>query len=141
VIVTAAWEVVRTAPILGADLPPGAFQGAPTVELRLDSRDEAGWTVLEVVGEVDLSSAPLLRARIEELLHLGSRRLVVDLRGVGFMDSSGLSVLVASMKRMKEAGGELTVACPSESILKVFTVTGLDRLFVIRASVDGAMQP
>jgi anti-sigma B factor antagonist len=66
--------------------------------------------VLEVVGEVDLSSAPLLRARMEELLYLGSRRLVVDLQGVGFMDSSGLSVLVASMKRMREAGGELTVA-------------------------------
>ena len=97
--------------------------------------------MLQVVGEVDLSSAPLLRARIEELLHLGSRRLVVDLRGVGFMDSSGLSVLVASMKRMREAGGGLTVVSPSESILKVFTVTGLDRLFAIRGSVVEAMQP
>jgi anti-sigma B factor antagonist len=51
----------------------------PTVELRLDSRDQRDWTVLEVTGEVDLSSAPFLRARIEDLVHLGSRRLVVDL--------------------------------------------------------------
>lgn len=94
-----------------------------------------------MVGEVDLSSAPLLRARIEELLHLGSRRLVVDLQGVGFMDSSGLSVLVASMKRMAEAGGELAVACSNESILKVFTVTGLDRLFAIRGSVGEVVLP
>ena len=92
-----------------------------------------------MVGEVDLSNAPLLRVRIEELLHRGSRRLVVDLQGVGFMDSSGLSVLVASMRRMREAGGELTVACRNGSILKVFTVTGLDRLFAIRGSVDEAM--
>ena len=91
-----------------------------------------------MVGEVDLSSAALLRASIEELLHLGSQRLVVDLRGVGFMDSSGLSVLVACKKRMQEAGGELAIACPNESILKVFTVTGLDRLFTIRPSVDEA---
>lgn len=92
-----------------------------------------------MVGEVDLSNAPLLRARIEELVHLGAQQLVVDRRGVGFMDSSGLSVLVACMKRMREAGGELAIACPNESILKVFTVTGLDRVFTIRPSVDEAI--
>jgi anti-sigma B factor antagonist len=112
----------------------------PTVELRLDSSEERDWTVLDVVGEVDLSSAPFLRTRIEELVHLGAQRLIVDLRGVGFMDSSGLSVLVACIKRMREAGGELAVACPNGSILKVFTVTGLDRLFTIRPSVGEAIQ-
>lgn len=54
------------------------------------------------------------------------------------MDSSGLSVLVAAMKRMREAGGELAIACPNEPILKVFTVTGLDRVFTIRSSVAEA---
>jgi anti-sigma B factor antagonist len=115
-------------------------QGAPTDELRLDSREEGDWTVLDVTGEVDLSNAPYLRARIEELVHLGTQRLIVDLRGVGFMDSSGLSVLVACMKRMREAGGELAIACPNDSILKVFTVTGLDRLFTIRPSVNEAIE-
>lgn len=91
-------------------------------------------------GEVDLSSAPSLRARIDELLHAGARHIVVDLQGVGFMDSSGLSVLVAGMKRMREAGGELAIACSNEPILKVFTVTGLDRVFSIRASVAEAIR-
>ena len=113
---------------------------SPTVELRLDSREEGDWTVLDVVGEVDLSTAPVLRARIEELVQRGTQRLVVDLRGVAFMDSSGLSVLVACMKRMREAGGDLAVSCPNESILKVFTVTGLDRLFTIRPSIGEAIQ-
>ena len=122
--------------------PERAFedQGAPTLELRLDSREEGNWTVLDVAGEVDLSSAPILRARIEELVHLKTQRLIVDLRDVSFMDSSGLSVLVACMKRMREAGGELAIACPNGSILKVFTVTGLDRLFTIRPSVDEAIR-
>ena len=93
-----------------------------------------------MVGEVDLSSAPFLRARIDELIHLGTQQLVVELRGVGFMDSSGLSVLVACMKRMREAGGQLAIACPNDSILKVFTVTGLDRLFTIRPSVAEAIR-
>jgi anti-sigma B factor antagonist len=88
-----------------------------------------------VGGEVDLSTAPTLRARIDDVVVGGSRRLVVDLTGVGFMDSSGLSALVAGMKGMRAAGGELAIVCGTESILKVFTVTGLDRVMTIRPSV------
>ena len=124
-------------PILGA-LPPAGLRKGQTVELRLESKSEGDWTVLEVGGEVDLSTAASLRARIEQIVHGGARRLVVDLNGVGFMDSSGLSVLVAGMKTMREAGGEFTLACRGESILKVFSVTGLDRVFAISGSVTEA---
>lgn len=54
------------------------------------------------------------------------------------MDSSGLSVLVAGLKIARESGGDLAVICRNESILKVFAVTGLDRLFAVHASVDEA---
>jgi anti-sigma B factor antagonist len=94
--------------------------------------------VLEVGGEVDLSTAPSLRARIDEIVGSGSKRLVVDLTSVGFMDSSGLSALVAGMKGMRAAGGKLALACGTDSILKVFTVTGLDRVFTIGRSVAEA---
>lgn len=116
-------------------------RGGPAVELKLDSRTEGPWTVLDVDGEVDLSTAPSLRARIEELILAGARRLVVSLENVGFLDSSGLSVLVGSFKRMQEAGGELAIACSRESVLKVFTVTGLDRVLAVRRSVDEATAP
>jgi anti-sigma B factor antagonist len=92
-----------------------------------------------VGGEVDLSTASSLRARIDEIVRGGSRRLVVDLSAVGFMDSSGLSALVAGLKFMRTAGGELTIVCGAESILKVFTVTGLDRVFTIRRAVAEAI--
>jgi len=95
--------------------------------------------VLEVGGEVDLSTAPSLRARIDEIVSGGSRRLVVDLSAVGFMDSSGLSALVAGMKGMRAAGGRFTLVSGTDSILKVFTVTGLDRVFTIRRAVAEAI--
>jgi anti-sigma B factor antagonist len=95
--------------------------------------------VLEVGGEVDLSTASSLRARIDELIQGGAKRLVVDLSAVGFMDSSGLSALVAGMKGMRAAGGKYTIACGTESILKVFTVTGLDRVLTIRRAVAEAI--
>lgn len=95
--------------------------------------------MLEVGGEVDLSTAASLRARIDEIVASGTRRLVVDLTAVGFMDSSGLSALVAGMKAMRAAAGEMTLACGTDSILKVFSVTGLDRVFAIRRSVAEAI--
>jgi anti-sigma B factor antagonist len=94
-----------------------------------------------VDGEVDLSTAPTLRSHIDELIHDGVRRLVVDLERVGFMDSSGLSALVTARKRILEADGEIALVCTQEPVLKVFTVTGLDRVFAIRPSVGEAATP
>jgi anti-sigma B factor antagonist len=69
----------------------------------------------------------------------GARNVVVNLGGVAFMDSSGLSVLVAGMKGAREAGGEMAIACASEPILKIFAITGLDRLISIHPSVTEAV--
>ena len=108
------------------------------VELTLDTRTQGDWTVVDVGGEVDLSSAPALRAELEMAIARPTRGVVVDLTGVGFMDSSGLSVLVAGLKIARESGGDLAVVCRNESILKVLTVTGLDRLFAVHGSVGEA---
>jgi anti-sigma B factor antagonist len=91
-----------------------------------------------VEGEVDLSTAHSLRTRVDQLIHEGARRLVVDLERIGFMDSSGLSALVTARKRMQEADGEIAIVCRQDSVLKVFTVTGLDRVFRIADSVAEA---
>jgi anti-sigma B factor antagonist len=101
----------------------------------LDTHGEGDWTVLDVGGEVDLSTAPALRARVDQLIRDGARRLVVDLTDVGFMDSSGLSVFVSVMKRMEGADGRLAIVCSRDPVLKVFTITGLDRVFAIHGSL------
>jgi anti-sigma B factor antagonist len=87
---------------------------------------------------MDLSTATKLRDRIAELVEQGVLDLSVNLEEVGFLDSSGLSALVSGLKRMQEAGGTLSLVCSNEQILKVFTVTGLDRVFTIHGSVADA---
>lgn len=67
-------------------------------------------------------------------------RLIVNLTEVGFMDSSGLGVLVGALKRLTERGGELVLVCPEGSPLKVLMITGLDRVFPIHAAVDDALR-
>ena len=57
---------------------------------------------------------------------------------VGFIDSSGLGVLVGALRRVREAGGDLRVVCGRESVVKIFRITGLDKVFPMFTSLDDA---
>ncbi|HYF10822.1 MAG TPA: STAS domain-containing protein [Actinomycetota bacterium] len=109
------------------------------MDIQIEHRTADPWDVLDVGGEVDLSTAPTLRARLEQLIDGGTRRLVVNLEPVTFMDSSGLSVLVSAFKAMREADGRIAVVCTNPAISKIFTITGLDRVLAIHPSVDEAL--
>jgi anti-sigma B factor antagonist len=111
----------------------------PLVEIQIEHRTADPWDVLDVAGEVDLSTAPALRAKLEELIDGGSRLLVINLGPVTFMDSSGLSVLVSAFKAMREVDGRIAVVCANPAISKIFTITGLDRVLAIHPSVDEAL--
>ncbi|HLU44427.1 MAG TPA: STAS domain-containing protein [Natronosporangium sp.] len=108
------------------------------MELSLATREVAGHTVVEVRGEVDVYTAPELRERLLEIIDGGATRVVVDLRPVDFMDSTGLGVLVGALKRLRMAEGDLSLVCDSEKLLKIFRITGLDRVFALHESVEAA---
>lgn len=109
------------------------------MELDLSRQSVGGYPVLAVRGEVDVSSAPALRQELDQLLAEGSTTVIVDLSGVGFLDSTGLGALVAARANAAEAGGDLPVVCEHERVLKLFTITGLDGVFDIHPSVDDAV--
>ena len=108
------------------------------MELSLSTRTVAGRRVLEVGGEIDVYTAPQLRERLVALVDSGDRRVVVDLARVEFLDSTGLGVLVGAPKRLRGAGGELSLVCSQERLLKIFRITGLDRVFTLFESVAAA---
>ncbi|OZM70117.1 hypothetical protein CFN78_26970 [Amycolatopsis antarctica] len=89
----------------------------------------AATTVLEVTGEVDLSTADQLAEAIDAAASADEVELVtVDLAGVSFMDSAGLRVLVSGMKQADARGAKLVVAGPQPQVRKVFELTGLDEV-------------
>jgi anti-sigma B factor antagonist len=90
--------------------------------------DEA---VISVIGELDFSTAPRLREQILELLKGSTSNLVIDVSRLDFVDSSGLGVLVAAMKRMRERKGRLMLRSPSANTSKVLQVSGLDKLLLV----------
>jgi len=109
------------------------------VELSISSDARGEVTVVHVGGEIDVYTAPVLRERLDEHISAGRHHLVVDLEDVSFMDSTGLGVLVGRLKLVRAHNGTLRLVCSSERILKVFSITGLDKVFQISASVDDAL--
>lgn len=84
-----------------------------------------------VVGEVDLSTAPELKAALGDVIGSGARGVLVDLSGATFIDSTTLGVLMGAVKRLRPAGGELVISCRDPNIRKIFEITLLDRVFRI----------
>lgn len=87
--------------------------------------------VVSVIGELDFHTAPRLREEIIKLLNQGILRLIVDLSQMEFVDSSGLGVLVAGLKRMRERDGSLTLRSPSANTAQVLAVSGLNKLLLV----------
>jgi len=109
------------------------------MDLRLDVSQRDGWAILSVGGEVDVATAPRLREKLIDLVNGGQHRIVVDLSGVDFLDSTGLGVLVGALKRVRTHDGDLALVCNESRILKVFEITGLTKVFSMNESVDEAV--
>jgi anti-sigma B factor antagonist len=88
--------------------------------------------VLQLIGELDIGSAPALRQRLVELL-TSDGDVVVDLSGLTFMDSSGISVLIVAHKRARDQGRKLTLRQPRGAVAKVLAISGTDQVFSIES--------
>ncbi|CAL9595627.1 STAS domain-containing protein [Streptomyces sp. enrichment culture] len=107
-------------------------------QLRITTHDTATGPVVAVSGELDYASAPELRERVAGLTLLPGRRLVLDLRGMEFCDSSGITALIAARGRALEAGAEIALAAVPPHTLRVLRLVGLDQVFTIQADAETA---
>jgi anti-sigma B factor antagonist len=89
--------------------------------------------VIAVGGELDMGAAPALRATIDRLLEDGATTLVIDLSETRFIDSTSVGILMATLHRLRAAGGTLEVVCTEPNLLRVFEIVGLDKQLPIRA--------
>ena len=109
------------------------------MDLSVTSREQGGRTVVEVGGEIDVYTAPVLRERLNDLVGEGKHHLVVDMEKVEFLDSTGLGVLVGGLKKVRSHDGWLRLVCTQERILKIFRITGLTKVFAIYGDVATAV--
>jgi len=110
------------------------------MEITLNVHSEPpGFTVIEVGGEIDVYTAPKLKERLVSLVESGSYQLIVDMESVEFLDSTGLGVLVGGLKRVRAHEGWIDLVCTQSRILRIFRITGLNRVFSIYDTVPEAV--
>ncbi len=108
--------------------------------MELSVHDNHGVTVVEVSGEMDAGSSAQLGEELDHLLTEGSRKLVIDLGKVGFMNSSGLATLVHYYKLARSNCWDISLAALQPPVRQAFQLTRLDRVFDLQPDVAKAVQ-
>jgi anti-sigma B factor antagonist len=99
----------------------------------------SGVPVVTAPEEIDITNAPELRSALLAAAAHGHGRLVADMTGTQFCDSSGLHTLLAAHKRAQAEGGELRLVISAAPVLRVFALTGIDRMIPNFTTVDEAL--
>lgn len=95
--------------------------------------------IIVVGGEVDFEVSPQLKARLTRAIKAGSRRLILDLADVTFIDSTAIGVLAGLVDRLDELGGSLSLVCTHEKVMQIFEITGLDNVVTVHPSREDAL--
>jgi anti-sigma B factor antagonist len=108
------------------------------MHLTIDVARRGGRTVLSPHGDIDFASAAQLKEAITETLLAGDIHVVVDLLNVEFIESTGLGALIGGRRRALALNGSFALVCDQDHLLKIFQVTGLDKVFTIHRTVEQA---
>jgi anti-sigma B factor antagonist len=113
----------------------------PILDARVSiSRFGSDSFVIAAGGELDLYTSERLHEKIADALEQGGRRILVDLTGVSFMDSTALGVLVNAAKALRTSRGQLVLVADDPRVTRVFEITGLERVFRVESSLPEAVQ-
>ncbi|MGH7560368.1 MAG: STAS domain-containing protein [Gemmatimonadales bacterium] len=99
----------------------------------------AGVAIVRIDGQLIVGNRQELKAMVQDGLDRGERKFLIDCTQTGYIDSSGLGVLVSLAKRVRELGGELRIAGLNEDLRSLFELTKLDSLFHISPTSEEAL--
>lgn len=104
------------------------------LEIEVDTTD--AYTLCRPVGELDAYTVNDFREALGQVAT--APRLLIDLSNVPFMDSAGLGALIGGIRRTRENGGEVAVACGRPTLTRLLHTTGFDRIVPVEETVDDA---
>lgn len=111
-------------------------EAGPTIRTE---RVEGG-VVVRPSGDVDLNVSPSLRQALKQVLRGRPERLVVDLSGVPYMDSSGVATLVEAMQIARKSGTRMALCSLQERVRSIFEIARLETVFAIYATPEEALR-
>jgi len=135
---TRTGPTARSVAVADSSIRPGQFssqEGAFAV--RAEQR--GGATVVLPTGEIDLNASPFLRQELKRIQTSRPQRLIVDLAGVPYMDSSGVATLVEAMQFARKNSTKLVLCGMQDKVRSIFEIARLETVFTIVTDVDAAM--
>lgn len=105
--------------------------------IEIDVQENDHHTVVSPKGELDAFSVGRLRERLADLP--GASRLVIDLSEVPFLDSAGIGALIGAIRKSRDEGGAVTVACTRENVLRLLHTAGFDRIVPVASDLETAV--
>ena len=107
--------------------------------MAFEVTEKGGVTIIDVEGQLIVGNRQELKQKVLEKLDGGERKFLIDFANTGYIDSSGLGVLVSLSKKIREQGGELRLANLNEDLKTLFELTKLDTLFHIASNREEAL--
>jgi anti-sigma B factor antagonist len=109
-----------------------------TIQVKREKTGDS--VVVGVTGSIDIYSSPELRGELKVALEAKAPRLVIDLSGVAFVDSSGLATLIEALQKAQQYAGKVLLCGLTPKVLGVFQLANLDRIFQIRDTREAALK-
>ena len=100
------------------------------------TRRPEGYTICRPVGELDAFTVSQFRQALAEMA--SSKRLLIDMSGIPFVDSAGLGALIGGIRRTRELGGDVAVACNRPTLIRLLRTTGFDRIVTVVETIEEA---
>lgn len=119
---------------VASPMPQASTQEDQLLEIQVEPGD--GYTVCRPIGELDAFTVSQFRQSLAELA--SQPRLLIDMSAVPFVDSAGLGALIGGIRRTRELGGEVAVACNRPTLTRLLRTTGFDRIVTVTETVDEA---
>jgi anti-sigma B factor antagonist len=115
-------------------------KGVDLLTVSVTARESAGepYTLVEVVGEADVTNTDDLRRLLDDEVSQQPRMMIIDLSGLRFMDSSALHTLLRASRSMDRQGGVLALVSPQAAVAKILRLTTADRLIPVFDTVADA---
>lgn len=107
------------------------------LEIAVERSETPSYVLLRPAGELDAYTVAQFREALGEMAE--EERVVIDLSDVPFMDSAGLGALIGGIRRIREAGGRITVACSRPNLMRLLHTTGFDRIVPVEEAVTDAV--
>lgn len=109
------------------------------IRLETSTREIEKYKVLDVIGEIDVYTAPQFKEAVNQIINSGQKDLIVDMGHVTYMDSSGFGTLLSATKRLRPEGGTVNLVACNSAIDRMLRITRLNTVFGTFKTIDEAL--